>query len=267
MMSYFAGNTTVDGAGALPYPPYYWWETGAMLGVIVNYWSATGDSTYNNQTSASILAQIGADKDFEPAAQYFDMGNDDQAFWAMTALTAAETNFPDPTDKTVSWLGLAQAVFNEQILRWDNTTCGGGLHWQVFQSGGYHLKNSISNGGLMQIAARLARYTKDDMYAEWATKIWDWMWAVKLIDNVNYSVYDNADSADPLNCTQIDRSQWTYNAGTVLVSAATMYNYVSTSFPRTRSRLTDARRVTKYGWTGPTSSSRPSYLTSSPTAS
>lgn len=267
MVGFIVGNTTAEGAGALQYPPYYWWETGAMLGVVVNYWAATNDSSFNNQVEASIVAQIGTDKDFEPVAQYFDMGNDDQAFWAMTAMTAAETNFQNPSDKTISWLGLTQAVFNEQILRWNTSSCNGGIRWQVFPSGGFHLKNSISNGALMQIAARLARYTKDDTYADWATKIWDWMWSVKLIDNVNYSVYDNADAGVPgaeLNCTSIDRSQWTYNAGTVLVSAATMYNYVSTSLPRTRTRLTGTRRDPTCGRTGPSRSSRPSYTTSSP---
>jgi mannan endo-1,6-alpha-mannosidase len=208
----------------LPYPPYFWWESGAMWGVMIDYWFATGDSTYNDMASVSIQSQVGGDKDFMPVEQAFDMGNDDQAFWAITALDAAESNFQNPAAGDPSWLGLAQAVYNEQIGRWDNTTCGGGIHWQVFQTGSYHLKNTISNGALMQVAARLARYTKDDQYAKWATKLWDWMWSVGLIDHENWSVYDNTDAN--INCTQVDRSQWTYNAGTLLVACATMYNYV-----------------------------------------
>jgi mannan endo-1,6-alpha-mannosidase len=211
-----------------------------MWGVMIDYWYATKDDTYNNLTSISVQAQVGADNDFMPADQAFDMGNDDQAFWAITALDAAETNFQAPAKGDPSWLGLAQAVYNEQIGRWDNTTCGGGIHWQVSQVvGSYHLKNTISNGALMQIAARLARYTQQDSYAKWAEKLWDWMWAIGLIDNENWSVYDNTDAN--LNCSSVDRSQWTYNAGTLLIATATMYNYVSASFSLSPSLSSEQR--------------------------
>lgn len=197
-----------------------------MWGALIDYWSFTGDATYNDITSQGILFQVGNDNDFMPQNQSFDMGNDDQAYWAFTALTAAEANFPNPPSTEPSWLSLAQAVFNEQIGRWDNSTCGGGLHWQVFQAAnGYHLKNTPSNGALFQIAARLARYTHDEMYAQWAVKIWDWMWAVGLVDNVNYMVYDNTDTNN--NCTTLDRQMWTYNGGTMLAGCAIMFNYVS----------------------------------------
>jgi mannan endo-1,6-alpha-mannosidase len=225
MMSYISGKPPF----LLPYPPYFWWSSGAMFGTLIDYWVATGDSTYNNATSQSVLAQIGPDKDFMPPDQSFDMGNDDQAFWALTALTAAESNFPNPPIGSPSWLALAQAVFNEQISRWDNTTCGGGIHWQVFQSAGFPLKNSISNGALFQIAARLARYTNDDLYSNWAIKLWDWMWAIGLIDNENYSVYDSTDSRN--NCSSIGKGFWTYNAGTMLIGAAVMFNIVREPCP------------------------------------
>lgn len=155
------------------------------------------------------------------------MGNDDQSFWAMSALRAAETNFPNPPGpKDPSWLGLAQAVFNEQTAVWDTSTCNGGLRWQLYPTNkGYNLKNSISNGNLINIAARLARYTKDDRYAQWAVKVWDWMERIGLIDE-HFNVYDNSD-ADTYNCTQIDHDQWSYNAATMLMGASTMYNYVS----------------------------------------
>lgn len=235
LISYYVGNSTAAVASVLPYPPYFWWETGAMWGVMLDYWYATGDDTYNAQASVSIQAQVGEHQDFMPADQAFDMGNDDQAFWALTALTAAETNFQNPPEGDPSWLGLAQAVYNEQIGRWDNSSCGGGIHWQVNPSGGFHLKNTISNGALMQLAARLARYTQDDQYAQWANKLWDWMWAVKLIDNQNWSVYDNTDAN--LNCTSVDRAQWTYNAGTLLIASATMYNYTNGD-PTWKNRIT-----------------------------
>lgn len=127
-------------------------------------------------------------------------GNDDQGFWGIAAMTAAEIGFPD-VDDGYSWLSLAQGVFNTQVARWDSNNCGGGLRWQIFPyQAGYAMKNSISNGLLFQLAARLARYTNNQTYTEWAEKVWDWS------------------ASSP---------QWSYNYGTYLIGAAYMYNMVS----------------------------------------
>lgn len=67
-----------------------------------------------------------------PANQSKSLGNDDQGFWGMTAMTAAEYNFPNPDSSLPQWLALAQAVFNTQAPRWDASTCAGGLRWQIF---------------------------------------------------------------------------------------------------------------------------------------
>lgn len=40
--------------------------------------------------------QVGANKDYLPANQSKDEGNDDQVFWAFAAMDAAELKFPDP---------------------------------------------------------------------------------------------------------------------------------------------------------------------------
>jgi mannan endo-1,6-alpha-mannosidase len=89
---------------------------------------------------------------------------------------------------------------------------------------GYNYKNSISNGCFFNIAARLAKYTGNDTYAQWADKTWNWLSQVGLLDE-NYYIYDGSD--DTLNCSQINRLQWTYNAGVMLLGAATMYNYTN----------------------------------------
>ncbi|KAL3418202.1 Mannan endo-1,6-alpha-mannosidase DCW1-like protein 1 [Phlyctema vagabunda] len=223
LMSYYKGNETGFTPGLLPYPPYYWWQSGALMGTMVNYYRISGDPTYNSIVSEGLLYQTGPDDDYMPQEQRSSLGNDDQAFWGMAALAAAESNFPDPPQGSPSWLSLAQAVFNEQIGRWDTTLCGGGLRWQIYQILGYNLKNTISNGALFNIASRLARYTGDSLYSDWAIKIWDWLEAVGLIDE-DYNVYDNAE-AQNLNCTELDHNQWTYNAGVMLLGAATLYNH------------------------------------------
>lgn len=145
----------------------------------------------------------------------------------MAAMTAAETNFENPPTDEPQWLALAQAVFNTQQARWDTSTCGGGLRWQIFTfNSGYNYKNSIANGCFFNIGARLARYTGNDTYAVWANKTWNWMEEVGLMSDT-YQIYDGTSNTD--NCSTIDHIQWTYNAGIYLFGAAMMYNYTNGS--------------------------------------
>ena len=235
LMSYYSGNETGGTPGILP-NPYYWWEAGAMFGELVEYWYYTGDTTYNAEVSAALQFQVGTDDDFMPANQTKDEGNDDQVFWAFTAMTAAELGFPDPTGNGApSWLSLAQAVFNEQAARWDTSTCGGGLRWQIYTfNSGYNYKNTISNLGFFQLAARLARYTGNDTYTEWAEKEWDWFTSSVLWDANIYNIYDGTSTT--ANCTSADHLQWTYNYAAGLAGLAYMYNYVCRlpSYPFTK---------------------------------
>jgi len=160
-----------------------------------------------------------------PTNQTKTEGNDDQGFWGMAAMTAAENKFQDPPDSEPGWLALAQAVFNTMAVRWDNSTCNGGLRWQIFTfNSGYNYKNSIANGCFFNIGARLAAYTGNTTYNEWAEKTWDWVESVGLIGS-DYSVYDGTSDTD--NCTEVDHGQWTYNQGIYLYGAAMMWKAVS----------------------------------------
>jgi len=226
MVKYYTGNNTGDVPGNLP-APYYWWEAGAMFGSLIDYWYYTGDTQYNDITTTALLFQAGANADFMPPNQTKTEGNDDQSFWGLAAMSAAELNFPNPPPNQPQWLALAQAVFNTQVPRWDPTTCGGGLRWQIFTfNNGYNYKNAISNGCFFNMAARLGRYTGNTTYIDWANKMWDWVSAVGLMDN-SYHFYDGTD--DTLNCSQVNHIQWTYNAGVYLLGASTMWNVSSNS--------------------------------------
>ena len=130
LMNYYKGNESGYIPGILP-EPYFWWEAGAMFGSLIDYWRYTGDSTYNEIVSEAMLWQASSTRDFMPRNQSSTEGNDDQVSWAITALMAAESGFPDPPPEDPQWLALAQAVFNQQTGRWDDQTCGGGLRWQV----------------------------------------------------------------------------------------------------------------------------------------
>ncbi|KAI1861203.1 uncharacterized protein JN550_011025 [Neoarthrinium moseri] len=222
LLKYYTGNNTGDVPGNLP-DPYFWWEAGAMFGTMVDYWFLTGDETYNAVTMQALLHQVGDDRDFMPQNQTRTEGNDDQGFWAMAAMSAAENKFPDPPADQPQWLALAQAVFNEYVERWDTATCGGGLRWQIFTfNNGFNYKNSISNGCFFNVAARLARFTGNQTYADWAEKVYDWMSDTGLITS-DFKVFDGAGVEK--GCQDIDQAQWTYNAGIFLHGSAVMYNF------------------------------------------
>lgn len=194
---------------------------------MINYWYYTGDTSYNDVTQQALLHQIGEDYDFMPENQTKTEGNDDQGFWGLAAMTAAETKFQDPPDGQPGWLALAQGVFNTQASRWDAANCGGGLRWQIFPfNNGYDYKNSVSNGCMFNIAARLALYTGNATYADWATKTFDWVSSVGLM-SADYKIYDGSQISD--NCTKPDPNTWTYNSGIYLLGAAAMYNFVGQS--------------------------------------
>lgn len=102
------------------------------------------------------------------------------------------------------------------------------LRWQVFPFlSGYDYKNSIANGCFFNLGARLARYTNNNTYADFAEKAWDWTTSVGLIDN-QYKIYDGAHIET--NCTDINKVQFSYNMGVWTLGAAMMYNHVSRFF-------------------------------------
>ncbi|ODA79251.1 hypothetical protein RJ55_04844 [Drechmeria coniospora] len=231
LMLFYPGNKTGGIPGTLPGPPpagpYYWWEGGAMMGTYIDYWHWTGDSSYNKVVMQGMLHQVGENENYMPANHTASLGNDDQGFWGMSAMLAAENKFPNPPDDKPQWLALAQAVWNTMVdpSRHD-TTCNGGMRWQIpFSNAGYGYKNTIANGCFFNIGARLARYTGNKTYAEHAEKTWDWLWGVNYINHDNYYVYDGAHV--DMNCSDVNKATFSYNAAIMLQGAAFLYNFTN----------------------------------------
>ncbi|KOS23011.1 Mannan endo-1 [Escovopsis weberi] len=231
LLTYYHGNESGQVPGILPGPPpagpYYWWEGGAMWGTLIDYWRFTGDSTYNDLVMQGMLFQTGDNEDYMPANATLSLGNDDQGFWGMSAMLAAEVKFPNPPADKAQWLALAQAVFNTMASpdRHDNT-CNGGLRWQIpFSNAGYDYKNSIANGCFFNIGARLARYTGNQTYADWAEKTWDWLEGVGLLDAKTYAIYDGGHVEQ--NCTDINKAEFSYNNAVWALGVANMYNFTN----------------------------------------
>ena len=193
-----------------------------MFGTLIDYWRMTGDDTYNDITLQAIVHQAGEDRDFMPRNQTSTMGNDDQGFWALTAMSAAEGVFPNPPSDQPQYLALVQATFNLYVSRWETKDCGGGLRWQIWPlHDGYYYKNTISNGCFFNIAARLARYTKNDTYLDWAEKVYDWQTDIGLI-RPDFSVEDGAGIQS--QCEKRTPVLWSYNTGIFIHGAAVMYS-------------------------------------------
>ncbi|KAK3323303.1 putative dfg5 protein [Cercophora scortea] len=247
LLTYYHGDEPGGTPGILPGPPpigdYYWWEGGALWGTMVDYWHFTGDTEYNTKIQDALIFQANMPKnDYMPPNWTASLGNDDQGFWGLSAMLAAETNFQNPPSTEPQWLALAQAVFNTQAARWDMDSCNGGLRWQIpLSNNGYNYKNTITGAIFFNIAARLARYTNNATYAQWAVKAWDWTNAVGYIDN-NYNIFDGAHVED--NCTDINPAQFSYTAAIFVQGLGFMYNYTKGTEPRWQTAITGLTKRT-----------------------
>lgn len=202
-----------------------WWQGAALFQTMIQYWYFTGDASNNQAVSQGMYWQRG-DNNYFPANYSQYLGNDDQMAWGLAAMTAAELEYIEDSSMP-SWLTLAEGVFQAQIARWDTRSCNGGLRWQIWPYQiGYNTKDAISNGGLFQLSARLARYTKNQTYSDWAEKIWDWSASVPILNTAEWTIGDALDVES--DCKSHGDLQWTYSYGAYISGAAYMYNVVST---------------------------------------
>ncbi|KAI7368853.1 hypothetical protein KC336_g21069, partial [Hortaea werneckii] len=85
--------------------------------------------------------------------------------------------------------------------------------------------NSFSNGEFVQLGTRLARYTGNNTYIDWAQDAAQWAVDIGLVDEEG-RVFDGTDSN--LNCTQLNHIQWTASTGAYLSGSAYAANYSRT---------------------------------------
>lgn len=235
---------------------------------MIDYWHYTGDETYNDVTLEGMQFQVGENADYAPKNWSLTLGNDDQSFWALSAMLAAEVNFRDPPLDKPQWVALAQAVWNEQAgPEHHDSDCGGGIRWQVYPTNrGYDYKNSKSlpfppllahpphapervcnEEGIRVVRYLLtssqrtaianacffdigARLARYEQNATYAD------WATKTWDWIqgvgyidkDWNVYDGGHV--PYNCTDINTQQYSYNAAILLSGASYMYDFVGTPY-------------------------------------
>ncbi|KAI1654287.1 glycoside hydrolase family 76 protein [Daldinia decipiens] len=221
--------------------PWFWWLSGSAWNGLMDYTVYTGDTTYQADILSALAKNLGPNYDFVPTEQESWEANDDQVYWVYNALTAMEYNFqalPCEKSKTEadkdcanSWLTIGTNAFEDFVARWnkDSATCGGGLKWQFIETAnGYYYKNSVSNAGFFQTAARLARYTGNQTFGGWATKVWDWSTSVGFV-SPDFHVFDGAGDDKDANCTAVNKDEWSYNIASYIHGAAHMYAFTNSS--------------------------------------
>ncbi|PHH83682.1 hypothetical protein CDD82_5440 [Ophiocordyceps australis] len=228
-MAYYRGNTSQPGSidiGNVP-KPYYWWVGGALWGAMLDYYHFTQDPSYNDVVIQALLSppNLAPTFNYMPKEHQLEEGNDDLFFWGSAVMSAAERNFPQPNKDIPSWLDISVNVFNSLASRWDTQNCDGGLLWQIFPENpnGMTYKNSISNGGFFQLAARLARATGNETYVDWAQKVWDWSASTGLVDATSFHVFDGVDTRTA--CKEVNKVSFTYTSGIYMYGAAVMANH------------------------------------------
>ncbi|KAJ5823764.1 Six-hairpin glycosidase [Penicillium robsamsonii] len=230
-MSTYTSNITGNIPGKLDGT---WWRGAVLFQTMIEYWYFTGDSSNNKAVSQGMYWQRG-DNNYFPSNYSQFLGNDDQVAWGLAAMTAAELEYTEDPSKP-SWLTLADGVFQSQIARWDTESCDGGLRWQIFPyQDGYDIKNAMSNGGLFQLSARLARYTENQTYSDWAEKIWDWSASVPILNTTEWTIGDVVDVKS--DCKTYQDLQWTYSYGEYISGAAYMYNLTNGETSKWKSGL------------------------------
>lgn len=197
---------------------------------------------YNTLLADTLITEGTAANDFMTVHA---TGNDDQAWWALAALTAAETNLA-PTGP-VPWATMAQNVFQQQTTRWDKDKCNGGMKWKILEgdgTDGWHYKSTIANGLFFQMAARLALLTGSADIKAWAVKSYDWTVSVGLI-SPQFDVYDGTDDAKGENgCVDVNHNMWSYNVGVFMYGSAVMAKLTGEEewLGRTKGLIASAKR-------------------------
>lgn len=249
-------------SGATPgmfQPPYYWWEAGVVWGSLIDYSAYSGNHTLDSWVREALVFQSGSNWDFMTENQTSVEGNDDQAFWGIAAMNAAEKNFTSPGGKYPPWLYFAQGTFNTMANRWSTTDCQGGLRWQIYSwNAGYDYKNMVSNGCLFHLASRLARFTNNVTYVEWAERVWDWAMDIGFMHPINPSAADPVDvqiqvfdgAHTTKNCSDLTTAEWSYDQGLLISGTAYLYNYTGDQKWLDRSKMLWGRAKQLFGSDG-----------------
>jgi mannan endo-1,6-alpha-mannosidase len=203
------------------------WSTSATLwNALIAYSNLTSDTQFNDVVASALYAQVGDDAAYMPANQTKTLGNNNQTLWGLTALSAAESGFPKERDGQPGWLDLAQNVFDLLTLRWNDTTCSGGLRDAIFTfDGSYNQMSSFTASNFFLLSSSLYKMTSNETYSEWAEKQYTAATDNGLLGEKG-AIVDYLEIEDDGCTLQKSEGATSENLGHWLEGAAVMFNAV-----------------------------------------
>lgn len=115
--------------------------------------------------------------------------------------------------KNASYLKDAKEVFEFIISGWDDNL-EGGVTWL---EGVKDQKPACSNGKATVLALKIYEQTKDKYYLDWGLKFYNWMFThLRAKEGIYWNDMKTADRS-------ILKTAWTYNTGTMLQAAVSLY--------------------------------------------
>ena len=183
-----------------------WWNSANAITTLANL-SRVSHSTAYLPVFANTLRVAQTRPSGAPG--FLNKYYDDEGWWALAWIDVYDlTGEPQ-------YLRMADSIFSDMQLGWENTVCGGGVWWSKDNKN----KNAIENELFLAVAAALANREKDAVKRQgdlaWAHKEWTWFLNSGMI-NSNHLVNDGLNLSDPAHCRNNYRNTWTYNQGVIL---------------------------------------------------
>ena len=145
-------------------------------------------------------------------------------------------------------LARARQIFELVVFGWDadpTHPCPGGTFWT--QAPWSQDRNTVSNGPGAELGLQLyeltAAPTQKAHYLEWSTKMYDWVNGCLLAPNGLY--WDHIDLAG-----NIEKTQWSYNQGTMIGANALFYRITGDHVYRDRASAIADAALAYYGAAG-----------------
>jgi hypothetical protein len=219
-----------------------WWNSANAITTLANLSRVSHSNAYLAVFAHTLsAAQTGP----SGAAGFLNKYYDDEGWWAL-----AWIDVYDLTGKP-EYLRMADSIFSDMQLGWDEPICGGGVWWNKDKKG----KNAIENELFLAVAAALANRETDAARRQvdlaWAHKEWTWFLNSGMI-NGQHLVNDGLNRRDPAHCTNNGANTWTYNQGVILGALVELNKaYPDPALPRMAhaiaqaaiKRLTDAHGI------------------------
>ncbi len=185
---------------------YSYWPQAHAMDVVIDAYLRTGSSKYFEMFSQWYEGVLSCN--WASHTSYRGEYYDDSAWIALTIVRLYETTGEE------KYLASAQDLWDYITGAWDNEN--GGLGWATSSPDN---KNSCTMGPAAILSARLYQDTGEEMYLEWAKKIYEWQYQY-LYAPATGAVYDGYNTSTmELNTTVLS-----YNQGTFGGAAYELYN-------------------------------------------